>query len=295
MYLDRKWKPNGITIAGGNQFKRPQSLFIDTNQYIYIIDTYNHRIIQWDIDTKTSRIVAGGNGSGKQINQLNYPTNVIINKEKNLLIIADGQNRRIIQWSLEKNTINGEILLSDIDCHGVAMDKDGLIYISDSKKNEVSCWRSGEKERTIIAGGNGQGDNLNQLDSPSYIFIDDDYSLYVSDEKNHRVMKWGKDAEEGIIIAGGNGEGDSLNQLSQLGGIVVDQFHQVYVADCGNDRIMCWCEGVEEGSVVIGGNREGKEANQFSGPMDLSFDQQGNLYVVDQWNHRIQKFEIDMD
>ena len=66
----------------------------------------------------------------------------------------------------------------------------------------------------VVAGGNGQGNQLNQLNGPTYIFVDDDLSLYVSDCGNHRVMKWVKDAKEGVVVAGGNGQGNSLTQLS---------------------------------------------------------------------------------
>jgi hypothetical protein len=53
-----------------------------------------------------------------------------------------------------------------------------------------------------VAGGNGEGNNLNQFNHPSYIFVDEDHSVYVSDLMNHRVMKWMEGAEEGIVVAG---------------------------------------------------------------------------------------------
>ncbi len=61
---------------------------------------------------------------------------------------------------------------------------------------------------------NGKGNQLNQLDHPTYIFVDENYSVYVSDLHNHRMMKWIKDTEEGILVAGGQDKGNSLIQLS---------------------------------------------------------------------------------
>ncbi|CAF1145201.1 unnamed protein product [Adineta steineri] len=144
-------------------------------------------------------------------------------------------------------------------------------------------------EGTIVAGGNGQGNQLNQLNGPSSISVSEDQSVYVSDWANHRVMKWRKDAKEGKVVAGGNGYGRNLNQLSNPRGVIVDYFGQIYVADWGNDGIMRWCEGKEEGEVVVGGNGKGSQSNS---PNGLSFDDEGNLYVADSWNNRIQKFEI---
>ncbi|CAF1299392.1 unnamed protein product [Adineta steineri] len=97
-----------------------------------------------------------------------------------------------------------------------------------------------------MAGGNGKGDQLNQLNDPRYIFIDEEQSVYVSNTNNHRVMKWRKDAKEGRIVAGGHGEGTNLNQLSSPRGVIVDSLSQIYVADFSNNRVMRWCEGSEE-------------------------------------------------
>ncbi len=148
---------------------------------------------------------------------------MIIDQEQNSFIIVDSGNRRVIQWSRQNHT-DGEIIISDIDCSRMTMDKNGSLYVSDSKRNEVRRWRRGEKDGTIVAGGNGQGNHLNQLRCPTFLFVDEDESLYVSDCENHRVMKWAKDAKEGIIVAGGNGQGSRLAQLSYPHGLIVDQW-----------------------------------------------------------------------
>lgn len=242
--------------------------------------------MEWKPNALVGRIAADGN-------QLNEPTDIIIDKETNSFIIADSENRRVVQWSRKRNTRKAKTLISDIDCCCVTMDQDRSIYVSDWMKNEVRRWKRDEKKGTLIAGGHGQGDQLNQLYFPTDIFVDQEYSLYISDSKNHRVMKWVKDATEGIVIAGGHGPGNHLAQLSSPGGILVDHFGQVYVADVGNHRVMCWGEGDEEGKIIVGGHGKGEESNQLHYPDGLSFDRQGNLCVVDCWNNRVQKFEID--
>ncbi|CAF1198214.1 unnamed protein product [Rotaria sp. Silwood1] len=165
--------------------------------------------------------------------------------------------------------------------------------VPDSKKYEVRRWRIGDSYGTVVAGGHGQGNGLDQLNSPCYIFVDKDYSVYISDEKNHCVMKWTKGATEGIIVAGGQGQGNGLAQLSCPRGVIADQLGTVYVADCDNNRVMCWSKETKQGIIVVGGNNEGKQSNQLSYPQDLSFDRQYKLYVVDYGNHRIQRFNID--
>ncbi|CAF1427303.1 unnamed protein product, partial [Adineta steineri] len=257
---------------------------------IFIADYYNHRIVEWKHDAKKGQIIAGGNGKGDRMNQLNKPADVIIDQQHHSIIIADYRNRRVIQWMNEKQ----QILINNIDCSRLTIDKHGFLYVNDYMKNEVRRWKMGEynNKGVVVAGGHGKGNELNQLNCPTFIFVDEDQSVYVSDRDNSRVMKWRKDAKKGRIVAGGNGDGGNLNQLSGPEGVIVDDLGQVYVADWGNHRVMRWCEEKEEGEIVVGGNGKGNQSNQLNSPMGLSFDDERNLYVADCANDQIQKFEI---
>jgi sugar lactone lactonase YvrE len=297
--VNARWSPNGITVAGGGQgngLKQlycPWGIYIDEDdQTIYITDTNNARVVEWKYGSASGQVVAGGNGQGNRADQLNDPTDVIVDKKSDSLIISDTGNRRVVRWP-RRNGTTGQTIISDVICSGLAMDNDGYLYIPDFSKHEVRRWRIGDTSGTLVAGGNGPGARLDQLNSPMYIFVDQDHSVFISDEYNHRVMKWMKGAKEGIIVAGGQGQGNSLSQLSGPRGVIVDQFGSVYVADSSNNRVMCWCKGDKQGSVVIGENGRGGQPNQFQYPQDLSFDRQGNLYVADTANNRIQKFNID--
>ncbi len=267
-------------------------MFIDDDQTIYVADYGNDRIVEWKSDANNGQILAGGNGKGNRNDQLNRPTKVIVDKENDSLIICDPGNGRVVRWP-RRNGRSGETLISNIACWDLIMDNDGYLYVSDIKKHEVRRWKMGEKNGTIVAGGNGQGNRLDQLNYPTYIFIDEDHSVYVSDHNNHRVMKWVKDTKEGIVVAGGQGQGNSLRQLSNPRGIIVDQLGSVYVADGENNRVIRWLKGAEEGTIVVGGNGRGDQPNQFNYPCDLSFDRQKNLYIVDGNNHRVQKFDVN--
>ncbi|CAF4614312.1 unnamed protein product, partial [Rotaria socialis] len=138
---------------------------------------------------------------------LYYPPDVLIDKETDSLIICDLGNKRVVRWSRRSGTTQGEILLDNIACFGIAMDDQRYLYVTDTVKNEVRRYKFGENIGTLVAGGNGQGAGLNQLYYPTYLFVDRDYSVYVSEWQNFRVMKWNKGAQEGIVVAGGQGAG----------------------------------------------------------------------------------------
>lgn len=275
-----------------NQLKWPSSIHVDDdNRCIYIADYGNHRVLQWKYDAKNAHVVAGGNGHGNRSDQLYYPFGVSVDRKRDSLIICDCGNRRVVRWPRQNGT-NGQTIISDIDCSNLTIDHHGDLYVSDSEKHEVRRYKIGETNGTIVAGGNGQGSRLDQLENPSFIFVDQDCSVYVSDSNNHRLMKWFNGAKEGIVVAGGHGEGNRLTQLNYSTGLVVDHLENIYVCDKNNNRIMYWPKESKKGQVVVGGNGEGNELNQLDHPTSLAFDQEGNIYVSDYNNNRIQKFHV---
>jgi sugar lactone lactonase YvrE len=299
IHPNAKWQQNGLTVAGGNgqgngihQLYNPLGLYVDDDQTVYIADWSNHRIVEWKWGATSGQVVAGGNGQGSGAHQLSKPLDVIVDQERDSLIICDDGNQRVVRWP-RRNRTSGETIISNIYCRGLTMDESGALYVTDDRKHEVRRYRRGESQGTVVAGGNGNGNRLDQLSDPAYVLIDRDHSVYVSDCRNHRVMKWVKGARQGNVVAGGQGEGNGLTQLYYPNGVVVDQLGTVYVADRGNDRIMRWVKGATQGSVIVGGNGGGRQSNQLNWPVGLSFDRHGNLYVVDSGNHRVQKFNID--
>jgi sugar lactone lactonase YvrE len=109
-------------VAGGNsygselhQLSNPWNIYIDDDQTIYIADCWNHRIVAWKSGATCGQVVAGENGEGNRTNQLNGPRDVIVDKEKDCLIICDQGNRRVVQWPCQ-NGIKGQTIISNIDC-----------------------------------------------------------------------------------------------------------------------------------------------------------------------------------
>ncbi|CAF0957798.1 unnamed protein product [Adineta steineri] len=87
------------------------------------------------------------------MNQLNYPINMIINKENDCFIISDYQNKRIMQCSRQNNE-NRQTIMSNINCYGLAIDKYGFIYVSDYEKHEVRKFKIRDQNGKLVAGGN---------------------------------------------------------------------------------------------------------------------------------------------
>ncbi|CAF2128872.1 unnamed protein product, partial [Rotaria magnacalcarata] len=106
------------------------------------------------------------------LNQFYCPTDVLIDKETDSLIICDQGNGRIVRWSRRSGTTQGEILIDTITCWGLAMNEQRYLYVSDYKKGEVRRYKFGDNSGTLVAGGNGAGAGRNQLQYPRYLFVD---------------------------------------------------------------------------------------------------------------------------
>ncbi|CAF4887931.1 unnamed protein product [Rotaria sp. Silwood1] len=295
------WIQNGVPVAGGNgdghwlnQLKSPLNAFIDRNRTMYIADYGNHRVIEWKLDSLTGRIVAGGNGQGNRNDQLSRPTDVIVDSKTDSLIICDFENKRILQLSRAKDTIP-EVMISNVSCYGLTMDEEGFLYFAHYDDCSIGRLKIGDKHWRIVAGGNGKGDGLHQLNGPTHMFVTKNGSVYVSDYGNNRIVKWMKGRKEGIIVAGGQGEGNGLNQLYRPHQVIIDQLDTMYIADYGNHRIMRWVKGATQGTVIIGGRGPGEQSNQVSNPTGILFDQKGNIYAIEYSGHRVIRFRMDLN
>lgn len=162
-----------------------------------------------------------------------------------------------------------------------AMDNKDVLYISNFEQDEVHRYEPGDQVGIIVAGGNGNGATLDQLNGPQNIFVDHNYSVHVFEMFNHRVIKCCSNATRGSIVAVGNGIENTLHNLNRPDGIFADSTDAVYVGDQGNHRVMRWLKGARQVQVILGGTGEGSKHDQFSSPASIAFDRERNLYLVD--------------
>jgi len=96
--LFRLGQSNGITVAGNTSLKptiilkSPSNVILDGNKYLFITDSFNHRII--GSDEYGFRCIVGCTGSeGSNSNQLSIPRSIAFDSVGNLYVIEFGNNR----------------------------------------------------------------------------------------------------------------------------------------------------------------------------------------------------------
>ncbi|CAF5084776.1 unnamed protein product, partial [Rotaria sp. Silwood1] len=124
--------------------------------------------------------VAGGNGCGRETNQLYYPYGLYIDDDQTIYV-ADYYNRRIVEW--KSGATNGKVVAGGNGAHqlncpaDVIIDKESdSLIISDCGNNRVVRWprRNGTRGETIIS-------NIACIG----LTMDDNGYLYVVDDENH--------------------------------------------------------------------------------------------------------------
>ena len=143
---------SSIMVAGtGNsgsapsELNQPHKVFVDDDLSMYIADAGNHRIQKWTYGACSGITVAGNGTMGNSNSQLNYPVHVIVDAN-GFMFISERDNHRIIRWLVGSTT--GECIAGCSGIAGnrtdklnnpsaVALDSDGLLYVSDQLNNRV--------------------------------------------------------------------------------------------------------------------------------------------------------------
>lgn len=239
---------------------------------VFVADYSNHRIVSSRVGENKQLIVVQGQEFGDSINQLNCPSDLIIDYGTNCMLICDFGNKRIVKWPLDDTLTSGESFIKNVCCYGLAMSESGIIYVTDIIYHAVREFQPGSTVGIVVAGGNGAGNGLHQLNQPHYIALDIKGSIYISDTKNDRVVKWTKGRLEGEVVAGGSQskEGALLSPL----GLVVDRSFTIYVVDGITHKISCWRNGEKLRDILT-------ERMGLAHPRSFCFDHHYNLYVVD--------------
>ncbi|CAF4418590.1 unnamed protein product, partial [Rotaria socialis] len=324
----QRWVPRasyGITVVASSM-SNPRGLNFDSSGNMIVADMSLHMIISFGIScppnattttpqttqatvpvcataawNQTFSVIAGSSGNaGTSRSLLQYPHNVYIDVYGNLYV-SDCNNHRIQRYprgSMFADTVAG-ITSSAGSSYSqlyyptsIYVDSNSTMYILDWTNCRILRWALGDPLGSVVAGGNGCGGALTQMDNSYGLFVDNQSNVYISEYRNHRVVKWlASNTTSGILLAGGYGAGSTADKLNYPWGVYVDGNQGVYVVDHSNHRVQFWAYGSLLGVTVAGmtGN-SGSWSYQFTNPTAITFDPYGYMYVLDTGNSRVQKW-----
>ena len=282
-----------------------------------VITTVAGKFRGWNINDPEP---SAGDGSLATTAHLHVPIGVSVDQDNNIYI-SDAGNflvRKVSAADKMISTFAGKRGLDPFspapapatsvtlwNPHGVAVDADGNIFISDTQNNVIRRVDRSTGEMEIIAGlgpdqagysGDSGPANQARLKEPTGIAIGPT-GIYFADAGNNVIRK----ISNGIIttIAGTGELGYSGDNGSATGatfkhplGIAVDKLDNLYIADVGNNVIRKVAGGIittvaGNGSAGYSGDGFSATQAQLSGPWGVAVDNDGNLYIADTGNAAI--------
>jgi len=166
--------------------QQPTGLAIDTKKgELFLVDTRLHQILKFNRYGKLKKRIGK---RGTKAGEFNYPT--LIWKNKDSLLVTDSLNFRIQLFDLNGKYQSsfgkaGQSSGNQSRPKGVAMDKQGHIYIVDALLNNIQLFDN--KGRFLMTVGE-QGQRPGQFWLPSGIHISPQQKIYVADSYNRRVQ-----------------------------------------------------------------------------------------------------------
>jgi streptogramin lyase len=224
----------------------------------------------------------------------NHPR-VAIDPNDNIIILEENGQRLtklnpqgVAQWSI--GAPGHDVPASNAHFnwpHGVAVDKDGFIYVADN--NRVQIFNGNGVYQATIGGASGNGEY--QFQWATGIAVDrNNGNIYVSDCHNHRVQIYNSSRTYLATLGVSGVSGTDNSHFNCPIGIEVDANGSIFVADINNNRVQKF-NSSRVYQMTFG--TLGSRTNSFAdvSAEDVTVDAQGRVYIGGWDNNRVEVFD----
>jgi sugar lactone lactonase YvrE len=301
-----------------NDLCTPNGVAIDSAGNLYVADTDNNRVLEYNAppfsNTTAARVLGQADFTHQEQNLTDAkglfdPASVAIdiNATPNHVYISDSMNNRVLGWNDASSFSNGAP--ADL----VIGQPDFLSYFCD--------------------GASGSTVSASSLCDPEGIAVDGSGNLYVADSLNNRMLEFATPftacantfpcvgGAASVVLGQGmsfstgtaNSGGISASSLDGPLGVAVDGSGNAYVADAGNNRVLEYNAPVMTGAAASlvfgqGGSFTSHACNFDTGspplhpasaidlcdPSGVAIDASGNVYIADFSNSRVLEYNTPL-
>lgn len=183
-----------------------------------------------------------------------------------------------------EKVISGNILeIALSEPYGMAISRDGSIYVVDRGSNRLIRFNSELKAEKQIGGFGSGSENFNR---PTFVTVDNNLNILVCDENNRRVARF--DSRLNFVDEILFSDEEDPFKFGYPSGIAVTNYGETWIADRERNRL-CLFNNVGKFSRFLGefGSAEG----QFENPEKITKSPNGSFYLCDAGHGRIVVFD----
>lgn len=226
--------------APGGTFNEPWAVAVDSKGFVYVTDTWNHRIQKFTADGQFVKLW-GSFGQTETLDGMWGPRGLAVDAQDRLFVTDTG-NKRVLIFDTEGNYINqfgsvGMDLGQLDEPVGIAINSLGQVIIADTWNQRVQIF-SPDSSNTYYyptASWEISGWYSQSLDNKPYLAVDANDNIYVSDPEGIRVLVF--DGQGKFLYGWGDYNLDTEG-FSLPVGLAVDQQGGVWVSDAGANRLV---------------------------------------------------------
>jgi DNA-binding beta-propeller fold protein YncE len=226
--------------AAPGTFYEPWGIAVDSNGFVYVADTWNHRIQKFSPEGEFITLW-GYFGQGESGDAFWGPRDIVIDSN-GYVLVTDTGNKRVAIFDQNGNFMfafgSGGLLEGQFDEPvGLAVDPDGHILVADTWNQRVQVFNPDyvNKSFTFIREWNIVGWYGQSLENKPYLVVDHLKNVYISDPEGYRILQFNT---EGEFIRYWGDFGTGLDGFNLPTGMSLDGKGGLWVADAGNHRLL---------------------------------------------------------
>lgn len=213
------------------EFYQPNDISVGRDNYLYIVDTSNHRVQVIDYLSDTIVVTLSFGKLDSEPGGLNFPRGIEVTPE-GVIYVADTVNHRLQAFDSAGNNLfvigeEGSSLGQMSNPVDVAVDVDGYIYVAERSNYRVQVFDP-QKQTVMIIDAESLGLGEYYVFMPVGVDTDNNGNIYVLDQAGSRVVVIDVD---GNVLRSVGEEGNALGQFQNPTGLHVNKDAKVYVSD----------------------------------------------------------------